>query len=386
MKPGGILIYYHCGSNAGYAIGRHEPDFFRMAYLLTGDINKIHLGYTSLEAGRPEYIDSNFNNIIEIQPKNANKDHLEKIYNYIKENNIDIAFGFDQPVSCPVYSAMRRGGVKLLVSYWGSPVSSINHGLKLILKKIEVKLTRYRPDHYIFQSTAMANSAIYGRGIDSNNVSVIHNAVNTDIYKPDHCFATYAHDVFLIPKDRKIIFYSGHMERRKGVHVIIDAAYELINVRGRKDVHFLFLGNRDGEEKVFLSKYQGSDSEKYISFGGYRNDIREILSSSYLGVIASTGWDSFTMSSMEIASSGLPLIVSNLQGLAETVINDETGFLIEPGNYTELADKISLLVEDPELKNRMGHSGRQRVIEKFSLDNHIKCLVDTMSSLNAKKF
>jgi glycosyltransferase involved in cell wall biosynthesis len=230
----------------------------------------------------------------------------------------------------------------------------------------------------------MADTAVYGRGIEPHRVSIIHNAVDTEIFKPDLCCQKYAHQAFNISEDRKIVFYSGHMEERKGVHVIIEAANELIRVRKRKDVHFLFLGNTDGQEKIFEPRYLGTESENFITFGGYREDISRILPSCYVGVIASTGWDSFTMSSMEIASSGLPLIVSNLQGLVETIENGKTGYLIEPSDHIGLAGKIELLLDDPELQKNMGSAGRQRVIENFSHERHIESLVATMRELYSR--
>ena len=58
------------------------------------------------------------------------------------------------------------------------------------------------------------------------------------------------------------------------------------------------------------------------------DDLSRIFPCCYAGVIASTGWDSFTVSSLEMASSGLPLVVSNLQGLSESIEADVTGFLL----------------------------------------------------------
>lgn len=385
MKPAGILIYYHCRSNTGYAIGRHEPDFFKMAQVLTGDINKIHVGYTSLDGGFPWYLDGNFRNVITFDSGDSSEERLDYIYNYIKENNIDIAFGFDQPVSSPAYEVMRKSGIKLMVSYWGASMSSINTGLKLLFKRLEVKMRKYKPDHYIFQSQAMADTAVYGRGIDQQHVSVIHNAVDTNVFKPDESFLKYAHQQFNIPDNRKLVFYSGHMEERKGVHVILKAASELIQNRKRNDVHFLILGNVNGEEKRFAPLYAGTETENYVTFGGYRNDVAQLHRSCYMGVIATTGWDSFTMSSMEMASSGLPLVVSNLQGLVETVENGVSGYLNEPGDYVGLADKIETILDNPVLQNQMGTAGRLRVIERFSLDKHIEALVGTVQNLYAEK-
>ncbi|GFO63695.1 glycosyltransferase family 4 protein [Geomonas paludis] len=384
MPPKGILVYYHCRSNTGYAIGRHEPDFLEMAEQLTGSLRNVHLGYTSLKGGHPDYVPPNFANIIVFDPKMPNPQSLKLVYDYIKHNEIDTAFGFDQPVANPFYTVMRKAGVKVLVSYWGAPMSSLNHGMKLLLKRVGVALTSHKPDHYIFQSEAMADSAVLGRGIPRNRVSVIPNAVDTKIFYPDKAHAEYAYNVFDIPRGRKLFFYSGHMEDRKGVHVIVNAAKELLDTRKREDIHFLILGNRGDEACRFENMISKSRARDHITFGGYRNDVDCIHKSCYAGIIASTGWDSFTMSSMEMASSGLPLIVSRLQGLKETIIDGKTGLSIEPGSHLDLADKIELLTDDHELRDSMSEASRVRVVEKYNLEKHISDLVSLMTRLYSR--
>ncbi|MCK7577971.1 MAG: hypothetical protein MZV65_20875 [Chromatiales bacterium] len=64
------------------------------------------------------------------------------------------------------------------------------------------------------------------------------------------CF--YAHDQLGIPHERRIVHYSGHMEWRKGIHVIMAAAIELVEKRDRRDVHFVLVGNKDGVEQPYL--------------------------------------------------------------------------------------------------------------------------------------
>jgi glycosyltransferase involved in cell wall biosynthesis len=384
MNPNGILIFFHCRSNTGYAIGRLETVFFEVAQRLTCDIYKIHLGYPSLAGGVPTFVEKSFENIIEFDSGDSSRKNLDTIHDYIRENKIEVAFGFDQPVWRPAYPVMRKAGIRLFVSYWGAPMSSINNGIKLLLKRMEVKLSRNKPDHFIFESKAMADAAVYGRGIESQRVSVVHTGVDTEKFKPALHNDGYAHQIFKIPKNLKIIFYSGHMEERKGVHVIVEAANELIRVRKRNDVHFLFLGNVDGQEKKFAPMYSGTETEKYITFGGYRDDIYRILPSCYVGVIASTGWDSFPMSSLEMASSGLPLVASKLQGIVEGIENGKTGYLIEPGDHVGLADKIEQLLDNPNLQESMGSAARDWILSKFSREKQIESLTEIMRELYSR--
>jgi glycosyltransferase involved in cell wall biosynthesis len=226
----------------------------------------------------------------------------------------------------------------------------------------------------------MRQTAVYGRGINSRDTSVVQLGVDTRKYKPN-LGSRYAYDAFEIPLDRKIVFYSGHMQERKGVRVIISAAVELVNKRNRNDVHFLLVGNKRGEEQQYFDLYRDTVAEKYITFGGYRDDIPEILPACYIGTIASTGWDSFTMSSVEMASAGVPLIVSNLQGLVETVEDGDTGYLFDAGDHLELANKIEYLLEHQNIQKRLSENSRTRIEKGFSIDTQINKLVSAISRL-----
>src|SRR5690606_30665190 len=123
--------------------------------------------------------------------------------------------------------------------------------------------------------------------------------------------AGYIYDAFGIPRHRRIFFYSGHMEPRKGVHIIMRAARRLAEQRPQDDWHIVLLGNQAGEEERLLRELGDGAARDRVTFGGYRDDIERLHRGCHAGIIASTGWDSLTMSAIEMQASGLPLIVSN---------------------------------------------------------------------------
>ena len=128
----------------------------------------------------------------------------------MRTHRIDVALGFDQPIRRPGYAALRAGGVRTFVSYWGAPMSSVNHGLMLAFKRLEVLLSsRSGPDHYVFESVAMRRSAVSGRGIPNAKTSVTSLGVDTERFRPAEQPTWYAHDAFGIPRDRRIVYYSG---------------------------------------------------------------------------------------------------------------------------------------------------------------------------------
>jgi len=377
-----ILIMFHLESSAGYAMDSLLQTFIKMAEALVGERSKIHVSFVRLDKGTFNEPLAKLEQVIEFDPASKNNSQHEFIKNYVKQHKIDVVFGFDQMVRQPAYKPLRRGGVRKIISYQGASMSGLNKGIKLALKKLEVWLTPRSPDHYIFESKAMAKTAYQGRGVSKNKVSIVYLGVDETRFKPSDN-TSYAYNAFAIPPEQKIIYYSGHMEERKGVAVLIQAAMYLYEHHGRRDFHFLILGNKDGEEQLFLDMLEGSGVSSHVTFGGYRNDVEKILPCCYMGTIASTGWDSFTISSLEVASCGLPLVVSKLQGLVETVEDGVTGFIFEPGDHVALAAHIIALLDDIEVRNLMGKNSRQRILDGFTRDMQVKHLVEVMKKVAA---
>jgi len=377
----GILLMFHVGPGAGYAIDSLLVTFIRMAESLVSERTKIHIAFPSRNGLERCEALRDIANIIEFDPATCAVDKLAFIREYIERCGIDIVFGFDQPVRQSSYRHMRKAGVRHIISYQGAPMSSLNTGLRLQLKKLDVLLAPGSPDHYIFESHSMARTAYSGRGISRERTSVVHLGVDENRFQPPEGPSSHAHDLFGIPSDRRIIYYSGHMEERKGVAVLIRAADYLFVHEHRRDFHFLLLGNKGGEERKFLDMLGDSGAVEHITFGGYRKDIDRILPGCFIGTIASTGWDSFTMSALEIAACGLPLLVSRLQGLAETIDEGRTGFSFPPGDHVALAGHIQDLLDNPGLHSRLGIAARQRVLEGFTRQKQIECLVAVVRSV-----
>ncbi len=376
-----ILLTLHVSPDTGYAIDSLLSTFIKMARKLVSEDSNLHMSFPDMSGLDKCSAVSGIENIIEFDPSTRDPGKLENIKSYIRKHGIDVVFGFDQPVQQVSCQHMRQAGAKWIISYQGAPMSGLNTGLRLLLKRIEVKLRAGTPDHYIFESQAMAETAYRGRGIPYADTSIVHLGVDENRYRPADTPSAYASEIFEIPHDRRIIYYSGHMEERKGVAVLVNAAKYLYEDLNRSDFHFLILGNREGEEQQFLDMLNESGAQEHITFGGYRNDVDQILPACYLGAIASTGWDSFTMSSLEIASCGLPLIVSRLQGLVETIEEGKTGYSFTPGNHVELAECIVEFIDNPDKQASLGGSGRRRILSQFTKQLQIDNLADVVSRM-----
>ncbi|MGW8228060.1 MAG: hypothetical protein ACWGOW_04120, partial [Gammaproteobacteria bacterium] len=177
-----FLVCYHVPANTGYAIEPLEIIFYDVISNLTGSSELVHLGYKNYDHGRPRWAKGKTNNFVVLDYSDTSKDSIKTIAAYIRKNNIKTVLAIDLGVGSGIIKAFRDGGVRHILSYYGAPMSSLNHGIKLLLKRIEVFLTKYKPDHFIFESYGMQKTATHGRGIKSVNTSVVHLGIDVDRY------------------------------------------------------------------------------------------------------------------------------------------------------------------------------------------------------------
>lgn len=361
MSGPNLLIMLHCEQETGYAIGSLEKTFEAAALACGFPAENILWSYSRVLSPGPRIYEIGY-----YHPEDARK--LEAVN---REHPLHTILAFDMPYPNPVAKQARLIGVPNLISYWGASMSDLNRGVKLLAKRLEWQLRkRHAPTLFIFESEAMRLTAVRGRGVSHQSTRVIPLGVDTRKFRPLPG-SKYAHRAFNIPEQRHIIFFSGHMEERKGVRVLVEAMNVLRKRQALEPFHLLVCGNKGNESARYEALIADSKTREHITFGGYRDDIPELMQSCYVGVIASTGWDSFTMSSVEMMASGLPLIVSDLQGLRETTDPGVTGMLIQPGDAETLAQSLLFYLANPEMHESHSRRARERAVENFSVELQI---------------
>src|SRR4030095_10560172 len=84
------------------------------------------------------------------------------------------------------------------------------------------------------------------------------------------------------------------------------------------------------------------------------------------------GMDNLPTVIMEAMATGLPVISTAIGGIPEMVIHDETGFLVEPGNATVLANAIERMIVDLAMAKRFGQAGSERAQKIFSIERSVR--------------
>jgi hypothetical protein len=83
---------------------------------------------------------------------------------------------------------------------------------------------------------------------------------------------------------------------------------------------------------------------------------------------------------------GKPCVSFDIDGAPEVVIPDETGYLVRPGDSEGLADAITRLLDDPDLRARMGASGRRKVDPAFRAETMVNEISNVYQKLVKKHF
>ncbi len=98
---------------------------------------------------------------------------------------------------------------------------------------------------------------------------------------------------------------------------------------------------------------------------GAREDVSALLRAADVFVLASR-WEGLPLAVLEAMMSGLPVVATAVGGVAEAVVDGETGFLVSPQDPDALSSALGQLLDDPALRRRMGVAGQRRALEHFT--------------------
>nr|WP_236671879.1 glycosyltransferase [Enterococcus sp. BWB1-3] len=188
-----------------------------------------------------------------------------------------------------------------------------------------------------------------------DQVEILPMGVNMEQFSP----ANRVENFFDTDKKGTILFV-GRLVEKKGTRYLIEAMAKV-------DATLIIVG--DGPEMTKLVELaQGIDAD--IRFVGAKNKKElAVLNASCdvfcaPAVVAKDGdKDGLPVAIIEAMASGTPIVASQIGGLAEAVVDNYNGLIVEPGNVKDLVSKLNLLLDDDELRNKLSRQAIEKAHE-----------------------
>ena len=234
------------------------------------------------------------------------------------------------------------------------------------VKKLCAPLT----DHFISVSSVLSQKAIAAGIARPEKFTTIYSGMELDWFLDSKVDPAAVRREFGIPADAPVVGKIARLFSLKGHDQLLDAAPEV--VRRHPDVRFFLIGDGLLYEHLRSRAREAGILDNFV-FAGLipRERIPEMIA--VMDVVVHTSLrEGLARVLPQALAMGKPCVSFDIDGAPEVVIPGETGYLVRPGDARGLADAISELLANPQLRARMGESGRRRVDPAFRAETMVE--------------
>ena len=205
-------------------------------------------------------------------------------------------------------------------------------------------------------------------GVPSNKVICIPSAVDTERFKPTKANHAEFLKEFGLPGDGPVLAIIAQLIPRKGHAVFFDALPSILAKHPRTRV--LVFGRGPLKDEL-TRKVQKQGLDKFVRFEGFRTDLEQVIP--HVDIVVHPAFkEGLGVSLLEAAACGVPIIACRAGGIPEIVQDKFNGYLVKPGDSKSLARHIIALLDEPDQLQLFGRTGRELVLEQFSIDRMVR--------------
>lgn len=290
--------------------------------------------------------------------------------NVIKDRDVKYVISYDPYIFCIIALIIKLlTGAKVIAevnvnNFEGAKTTS--KGLKLRLKLLFLKiLTGFairRADGVKFITNKIYQ--YYNARFSFKKFTVFFSYISTHVFDITRC------------SDNNQILLVGHPYKIKGVDIMIKA-FQLLSPKF-PDVSLKIIGHCDNrkeyedlaQENPRIIFQPGTEYDKIIAeFEGCKM------------VVAPSRTEAMSRVLLEAMACGKPVIGSRVGGIPEVITEDVDGLLFESENYEELAEKMAIILENPQLAGEFGSKARKKVENDFLPDKYVELYHSFLNSL-----
>jgi len=307
--------------------------------------------------------------------------NIRKIKQVIRENNVDIVHVRSRAPAWSAYFACKSAKCPLVSTVHGN-YSIGSFPLKYFKKFYNSSMIR--ADWIICVSNfikeyAFENYGLFRKKFADDRTTVIHRGVDIDLFNPNN--VSQERIIALtnrlkIPEDRSIILLPGRLTEWKGQLSFIDVLAKLKN----RNFLCLIVGDSKGHENYRDRLKKKIINMKLDGIVRLENNISDMPAAYMLSdIVVSTSirGEAFGRVVPEAQAMKRMVVATSVGGSLETVIDGETGWLIDPGDDDKFATTIDMILDmTTEERMRKGEVARKHIVKNYTVEKMCSKTVD----------
>ena len=218
--------------------------------------------------------------------------------------------------------------------------------------------------------------------IPEEKVALIYQGTDTQRFQDSGSGEREAQKRYPLPDDASPILGSiGSFEQRKGHPVLFDALKKLVN-GPLPNAHLMMVG--DGPDEAMLKKrVRTLGLERHVSFFPFTEEPNYIYERLDVTVLPSLNKEGLPNVLLESVLMGVPVVSSNIGGVPEIVIEGQTGYMVEPGDASALAEAVNRIWMNQDIYMILKTRARQLVIDKFNKETQFERFISHFKKLKS---
>ena len=208
---------------------------------------------------------------------------------------------------------------------------------------------------------------------------IIPNGVDLSIFHPEK--KQLVRSKLNIPIDSRVLLFAAYGIKKnpwKDYQMMKDAVLLLSKTSTKQKILFIALGEDSTEEKI------GNTDIRFVPFQKEPERVAEYYQASDIYLHAAKA-DTFPTTILEALACGTPVIGTSVGGIPEQIEDGKTGYLVSPGNASEMATKIQNLLDNETLYDKMCQNAADSAKTRFSLERMSKDYLDLYRVMLSKK-
>ena len=271
------------------------------------------------------------------------------------------------------YSALATGRrIPIVYRRIGSAPGTITRGVRRAAHAILLR----RSDRVVAVAESVRRETVETFRMPHDRVVTIPRGVDPHRLRSDRGRAGLRADLG-IPASAPVIISVGALSPEKDPLAHLDVCATVAG--SLPDVTYLFAGDgpmRDELRDSVASRQLG----EHVRMLGTRNDVGDLLAASDLLVLPSRT-EGMPGCVIEAGMVGVPVVAFGVAGVPEVLIDEVTGYVVEPGDHGALAMRALELLKDPELRNAMGLAAMKRCLSAFDIGTVARRYADVYSEV-----